>query len=112
MMARAYRVALCLAAIAVVTACTSREPTPRLHTVAIRNLAFAPESLEVAVGDTVVWTNYDILPHTVTSDSRAWDSGNLAASDEWQLIVRDPGTQSYTCTFHPNMRGTLVARGS
>ena len=91
-------------------AACQREPAPRSHTIAIRNLAYEPDSLEVAVGDTVVWTNFDVLPHTVTADSKAWDSGSMAAQAEWQLVVRETGTQNYLCTFHPNMRGTLVVR--
>jgi plastocyanin len=78
--------------------------------VAIRNFAFEPDTLEVAIGDTVVWRNGDVVPHTATSQSAAWDSRELAAAAEWTLVVQATGTQPYSCTFHPNMRGALVVR--
>lgn len=110
MVHRACLPAACSVAAWLAAACATPEATPRLHTVAVRNFGFEPGTLEVAVGDTVVWTNNDVVPHTVTSHSRVWDSGSLAAAEEWRLIVREVGSQPYVCTFHPNMRGSLVGR--
>lgn len=106
---RACQVIAWIAVLGLLAACR-REATPRTHSVAIRNLAYEPDSLVVAVGDTVVWTNYDVLPHTVTSVGKEWDSGSIPANGEWQLVVRDSVTQRYLCTFHPTMRGTVVVR--
>src|SRR5690348_5424713 len=43
--------------------------SPKTIHVKISNYAFNPAKLTVAVGDTVVWTNTDSAPHTVTSSS-------------------------------------------
>ena len=39
----------------------------KTHTVRIEGMKFVPERVEVAAGDTIVWTNKDIVPHTVTA---------------------------------------------
>lgn len=35
----------------------------------LRNFAFSPTPLNIHVGDMVIWTNNDPVPHTITSDS-------------------------------------------
>jgi plastocyanin len=85
-------------------------PAPRSHTVEIRGFAYLPATLQVAVGDTVVWINRDAVPHTATRDGRRWDSGSIEAEQAWRLIAASPGSQPYYCAFHPVMRGELVVR--
>lgn len=85
-----------------------RERPPTLHHVEIRNFAFDPVHLEVAVGDTVVWTNRDFVPHTATADSGSWDSGGLSTGQSWKLVVQQGG--AYHCALHPAMKATLVMR--
>jgi plastocyanin len=85
-------------------------PAARSHTVEIRGFAYLPATLQVAVGDTVVWINRDAVPHTATRDGRSWDSGTINAEQKWRLIAASPGSQPYYCTFHPVMRGELVVR--
>ena len=43
------------------------DPVPQRHVVEIRGMAFHPEALEVRRGDTVVWINRDMVPHTATT---------------------------------------------
>jgi plastocyanin len=76
----------------------------------MRGFAFMPARLEIAAGDTVVWVNRDVVPHTASHGGRAWDSGSVGPGARWHLIASDTGTQSYVCAFHPTMRGTLVVR--
>lgn len=85
-----------------------REP----HVIQIRGFFFVPKDLEVAPGDTVVWVNRDLVPHTVTAENGAWESGTLDAGDSWQLVVDDPAMLPgpYYCRHHPGMRGALVAK--
>lgn len=86
---------------------------PKTHHVAIRAMQFDPAELTVATGDTVVWTNLDVVPHTVTSDATSiatFDSQSMSNKQEWRLVVTAAGELSYVCTFHPTMRGKLVAR--
>src|SRR5204862_476961 len=47
----------------------------RTHTVEIRGMEFHPAELTVAVGDTIVWINRDIVPHTATAGGGAGSQG-------------------------------------
>lgn len=44
--------------------------------VTIDTFMFTPKTLHVSVGDTVTWTNYDSILHTVTSGTRQYEPGN------------------------------------
>jgi plastocyanin len=79
---------------------------PVTYTVVIEGTAYAPETLTVKRGDTVVWVNKDPFPHTVTSKA-AFDSHDIAPGKQWKYTPRTLGEYSYACTFHPNMKGTL-----
>jgi plastocyanin len=82
---------------------------PRSHLVDIAGFQFAPARVTVAVGDTVLWVNGDIVPHTATALEGAWDSGTIATKGRWAYVVRQRGTVEYHCALHPSMRGTLDA---
>ena len=87
----------------------SRAPTT--HTVEIRGMEFHPAVLTVAVGDTVVWINRDIVPHTSTASGRTkWDTGQLLQGQAGRYVASSRGTTRYACTFHPTMRGTVIVR--
>lgn len=64
-------------ACALLFACSAKAE-PKTYQVEIRGMQFVPASLTVKVGDTVVWTNHDVLPHTVTA-AGAFDSQAIAA---------------------------------
>jgi plastocyanin len=86
---------------------------PTTYQVEIRGMKFVPAELAVAVGDTIVWTNHDVLPHTVTSAipaPAAFDSKEIGATKQWTLTVTAPGEYSYACTYHPTMTGKLQVR--
>jgi plastocyanin len=62
-----------LAALVGLIVCTlglaaAERPEPKTHTVTIEDLRFQPERLTVARGDTVVWVNKEVVPHTATSE--------------------------------------------
>jgi plastocyanin len=100
---------LALAALLVAHGCDQRA-TARVHRIEIRDMAYAPAEVTVAPGDTIVWVNRDIVPHTVTADARRFDSGSVSPSAEWSLVARDRGRTSYTCVFHPTMKGAIVVK--
>jgi len=101
--------AVALACLAGAIAACAR-PTPRAHTVAIKNFAFVPAEVIVAPGDTVVWSNTDFVPHSVTASDSSWDSKAINGSDAWHLVARTPGRHEYYCVFHPNMKAVVVVR--
>lgn len=85
-------------------------PAPARHEIDVRELAFAPGALAVAVGDTVTWVNHDIVPHTVTRADGAWDSGEVVPGARYTVVVDSAGLLSYLCRYHPTMTGTLTVR--
>lgn len=79
---------------------------PVTHTIVMQATSYAPQALTVKRGDTVVWINKDPFPHTVTA-THGFDSKSIAADASWTYRATEVGTFPYTCTFHPNMKGTL-----
>jgi len=82
----------------------------KTHNIAIEGMKFVPERLEVQVGDTVIWSNKDLVPHTATAVKASIESGSIAPGASWKLTVRRKGQIDYICRFHPVMHGTLVVR--
>ena len=83
---------------------------PRTYTVTMEGMRFQPEVLAVAPGDTVVWLNKDLVPHTATSRVGGFDSKSIEAAESWRYTVRKKGDIAYICTFHPAMKGMLRVR--
>ena len=72
-------------------------PVPaQRHVVAMRDFEFEPAQLVVAPGDTVVWINRDVVPHTATGSNEPWDSGTLQEAASW-------------CMSQDNMRTTAAS---
>src|SRR5579872_3681334 len=84
-------------------------PPGKTHTVLITAFQFVPERLAVEVGDTVIWKNQDIVPHTATAKS-VFDSQQIDASGSWSYVVKQKGHYPYMCTFHPTMKGHLLVK--
>jgi plastocyanin len=83
---------------------------PSLVPVTIEGIRFQPERLTVARGDTVVWVNKDLAPHTATSDDAVFDSKTSQAAKSWRFTARKKGEFAYICTFHPTMTAVLRAK--
>ena len=77
-----------------------------IHTVVIEGTNYAPATLTVKRGDTVVWINKDPFPHTVTAKG-VFDSHDIAAGRSWKYTARKAGEFAYICTLHPTMKATL-----
>jgi plastocyanin len=89
-------------------AACSRKPVT--YTVTIDASRFEPASLTVTAGDTVVWINKDIIPHTATSQTGAFDSGELPLGQSWTYRPTQVGEFAYVCAFHPTMKATLLVK--
>ena len=79
----------------------------KTHRVTIEGMKFVPERVEAAAGDSIIWTNRDLVPHTVTNAAKSVESGTIAPGGKWTYVVRRQGDIDYVCRFHPGMRGTL-----
>ena len=77
--------------------------TPAPVSVAIKNSAFVPDIVEISKGTTVIWTNDDGVPHTVTSISGAFDSGNINPGQTYSYTFNQAGPFEYRCANHPSM---------
>ncbi|HET7197484.1 MAG TPA: cupredoxin family copper-binding protein [Burkholderiales bacterium] len=77
---------------------------------AIEGMQFVPARLEVSAGDTVTWTNRDLVPHTVTAAGAGLESGNIAPGASWKFTARRAGAIAYVCRYHPSMKATLVVK--
>jgi plastocyanin len=78
-------------------------------TVTMAGLAFAPATLTVARGATVVFDNDDTAPHTVTARSGGADSGVLDPGRQFSLAVTDGF--DYFCQIHPSMTAKIAVTG-
>jgi plastocyanin len=78
-------------------------------TVRMAGLAFAPSTLTVAKGSTVVFDNADTAPHTVTARFGGVDSGVLDPGKQFSVTVTDGF--DYFCQIHPSMTATIVVTG-
>lgn len=79
-------------------------------TVEMSDYEFFPAKLTVNVGTEITWLNRDGVVHNAVAGDDAFDSGTLNGGDSWSVVLDQPGTYSYVCTFHPGMEGTLTVR--
>jgi plastocyanin len=76
---------------------------------------YSPDVVTVVIGvnNTVVWTNNDSAPHTVTSDTPGiFDSGSTGPlttqGGKYQFTFTKPGNYRYHCSFHAWMQGEII----
>lgn len=85
--------------------------------VEIDDFAYDPESVEVAAGTTVTWSNEDATRHTVTAgseDAPDPEAFDLEVDEQGQTVsftFDEPGTYAYYCVLHPFMEGTIEVTG-
>lgn len=80
---------------------------PATHTVIIEGMEFKASDLTVTAGDSIVWVNKDMFPHTVTSKDSAFDSHQIDPGESWTFRARSKGEFPYVCSLHPTMQGML-----
>ena len=82
---------------------------------------FDPFSVTINAGDTVVWTNDDVVAHMVNAGDiladpsavgfdypNGFDSGLMMSDDEFEWTFDEPGEYPYLCQLHPWMVGTVT----
>lgn len=78
--------------------------------VVIEHFAYSPARVLARPGDTLVFVNRDIVPHTATAADGAWDTGELGHDARGRVTVPAAGGR-FVCGFHPDMAGELVVVG-
>lgn len=89
------------------------------HTVNVANFAFTPQQLQIAVGDTVIWTNsqgeHSIVGNAIDFPDNPESFGNEIGPAGWtyEFVFTLPGVYSYKCGVHSSMTGSvLVSEGT
>jgi plastocyanin len=89
--------------VAALVACGNGGQSPPV--VDASNFRFAPATVHVHAGDTVVWHNGDATEHTIKGPgffSRAVEPGR-----RWSHRFTRPGSYAYSCTLHRGMSGRV-----
>ena len=71
--------------------------------VTIDKLVFSPAIIQAKVGDTIEWTNKDVIAHTATVKG-GWDV-MIPAKSKGKVTLKAAAAVDYFCRFHPNMKG-------
>jgi plastocyanin len=73
---------------------------------------FVPDTITVVIGinNTVLWTNNDVAPHTVTANDGSFGSEDLAQGQSFIWTFTSPGIYDYHCMIHPWMTGTVIVK--
>jgi len=80
---------------------------------------FVPARITIQIGTTVVWTNLDDAPHTVTDGTpeskwgTVFDSGIMRLGKVYKFSFNEAGEFPYLCALHPWMAGkvTVLSKG-
>ncbi len=77
-----------------------------------KDLGFRPEKVELATGDTIVFTNEDNYGHNMHSISAGaeFDLGRQAPGTRVPYVFRRAGSFEVFCRIHPKMRLEVVVK--
>src|SRR3989344_2591881 len=70
---------------------TKAPAQPTTVNVEIKGFKFNPQDLKIKVGTTVIWTNQDSVPHTVTSSDKTLNSPDLSKGQTFSYTFAKPG---------------------
>jgi len=88
----------------------AKAPVAKAVAVQIKNFAFIPQTVTVAPGTTVTWTNVDEDPHTATANDRAFHSPALDTNGTYSFTFTKAGDYAYFCMLHPHMTGKIIVK--
>ena len=72
---------------------------------------FVPDSVTVATGGSVTWTNKSDVAHNVVfTDASVKSSDLFDKGKSFTTTFAKAGSYSYICSVHPDMKGTVVAQ--
>lgn len=78
--------------------------------VTISDSGFSPSSVNVTAGTAVKFVNSGTQTHTASADDNTWGTGTMQAGGSFIRYFKTAGTFSYSCTYHPSMKGTIVVQ--
>ena len=73
---------------------------------------YLPQDVVVVIGlnNTVTWTNQDLIPHNVISNTGAFYSGDLSTGQSYTFTFTQAGTYPFYCSYHPTMTGVVLVK--
>ena len=77
------------------------------NTVSMSGNTFVPATMTVAPHTTITWMNNSSVTHTATSNSGAWNTGDIIAGNSKAITFDTAGTFAYHCIYHSGMVGTI-----
>jgi plastocyanin len=83
---------------------------PAAADIQVAALKYSRDTVTVAAGQIVRWTNKDPLDHTITFDVEGPVSGSLPTKGSYAVKFDRAGTYPYHCIPHPFMTGVVIVR--
>lgn len=80
------------------------------YSVSMQNMAFGPIPSGLKVGDTIIWTNKDSVPHTVTSRDHSFDL-RIGPGQSGRVTLTKAGSYQIYCVIHSPMRASFTVGG-
>lgn len=82
-------------------------PLPRIRIVRTGGqVAFTPVDLRIPKNEEVFWLNEDNVPHQISL------TGEIIAPGQTSAEIIITGSQGYSCTLHPEEKGTITTEGT
>jgi plastocyanin len=78
--------------------------------VTISDTGFSPSSVTVSAGTAVKFVNSGTMKHTASADDNTWGTGTMNAGGAFIRYFKQAGTFSYSCAYHPSMKGTIIVQ--
>jgi plastocyanin len=78
---------------------------PRSYTIVIDKMKFGAVPANLHKGDIIVWDNRDMFLHNAMSKGEF--DFDLPAGKKVAIRLKKAGTFSFTCKYHPGMKGVL-----
>lgn len=73
------------------------------------DIKFVPERIKARVGQKIIWTNNEAVPHNVTAREGAdFASDTMQEGDTFEYTPTEAGTIDYVCTIHPEQTGRIT----
>ena len=89
----------------------AEETKSEAKTVTVKSLSYDPKTLDVHVGDSVMWTNNARTKHTATSDDdgKTFDTGEVEAGKSSPPVKFDKeGEFKYHCKIHGKAMSGII----
>lgn len=108
------RGALAAVAVEAVSTGPDAEPKAAAEVVKIQNLKYSNPEVKIKAGESVTWTNLEVMPHNVhfvagrIGADKDLMGAMLTKDQSFTVRFNQPGTYEYHCTPHPFMRGKVV----